>query len=807
MTPTTANPTSTPPSLRFYLLGEFRATAAGEDLDHPPYRALGLLAVLLLQPRVRSRTRLVGQLLPEMPERKGRIRLSHALWELRQWLPALRLEATSDTLRLPPDSVWLDVSTFREATASDDPERWFHALTLYRGDLMEGLYDDWLLEEREALYLRYVHLTHQACDALWQRGRYGELVPLAERLVQREPFDERAVRMLMRGYQAMGRRGAALETYERCVSLVQNEMGMDLEPATQALAQALRSPSSASPAGKPLPIGEESTETALEQVRQALQRGEHVAATRGLEHLRARADCPEGEIRLLAADVALLAEDYDQAESILEGAGGEPSGVRERLRWARLAQGRRQDTTARELARGVLMEAQRERDGETELEAMLVLVRAEQRMGNGAQAARIAERALALARQGGFHHGVARVLTQQGGYQVYQGSYERARECFQQARAVALEHGLRYDLAAALRGLRCVLAYTNTMGEALAVAQEELTIWRDLGLERWEAATLEGVALIQSYLGRSADSLRTMAQAREITRCLGDPLRTAINGYNMACNLLYHDDALTARAGAVAREALDMFRALDEPHWESTTLIILGYALWVDGEPAAALDHLCQAQTISEQMGELVFIPELLAYQGLAQLDRGQLVEGLELTRQAMLAMAQGDVTEEVVPEIYYAHAMALAANGRDEDAHATFSRAYEELLTGAAQLEDQEGREAFFHRNPTMRRLMQEIQARGIAPPPGVGVASVKLPARSDGAAVRVQWTVDAGAPDRALKRSAGGIALRRARLARLLDEADAQGACPSTADLARALGVSERTIQRDRAVLRRAE
>ncbi len=794
-----------PQSLRVYLLGEFKATLDGRDLPHPPYRTLSLLAALLLQPRLRYRTQLVGLLFPEMPERKGRQRLSHLLWELRRWLPALPLEATSQTLQLSPESVWLDVSAFREAAASDDPESWFHALALYRGGLMEGLYDDWLLDEREALYLRYVHLSHHACDALWQKGRYEELLPLAERLVQQEPFDERALRMLMRAYQAIGRRGAALEAYERCLSLVQHEIRVDLEPATQALAQALRSPSSTAPATPPAPVGEESTATTLERVRQALLRGERVTVTRGLEHLRDRADCPHDEIRLLEVDLALLVEDYDQAESILEGAGVEPSSGPERLRWARLAQGRRQDAAAREMARNVLMDAQRDKDRETELGAMLVLAGAEHRLGNGAQAARIAQRALDRARQSGFHYGVARALILQGGYQVYQGGYERARECFQQARAVALEHSLRYDLAGALRGLRCVLAYTNVMAEALSVAQEELSIWRDLGLYRWEAATLEGVALIQSYLGRSADSLRTSAQARAITRRLGDPLRTAINGYNMACNLVYHDDELTGRAASIARDALDTFRVLDEPKWESTTLTILGYALWIDGEPASALDHFRQAQTISERMGDLVFIPELLAYRGLAQLALAQPGEALQLTRQAMLAMAQGDVTEEVIPEIYYAHAVALAANDRDEDAHATFSRAYEHLLAGAAQLEDREARAAYFHRNPTTRRLMQELQTRGIAPASDVGVEWVELPDTAGDGSMRIQWTVDAGPADTALKQTAGAIGLRRAQLARLLEEARAQGAAPTNADLARALGVSTRTIQRDRAALRR--
>jgi hypothetical protein len=67
-------------------------------------------------------------------------------------------------------------------------------------------------------------------------------------------------------------------------------------------------------------------------------------------------------------------------------------------------------------------------------------------------------------------------------------------------------------------------------------------------------------------------------------------------------------------------------------------------------------------------------------------------------------------------------------------------------------------------------------------------------------GYAVQVQWTVNAGPADAALKQHKGAITLRRQRLARLIREAEAQGVEPGNKDLAAALGVSVRTIQRDR-------
>ena len=67
------------------------------------------------------------------------------------------------------------------------------------------------------------------------------------------------------------------------------------------------------------------------------------------------------------------------------------------------------------------------------------------------------------------------------------------------------------------------------------------------------------------------------------------------------------------------------------------------------------------------------------------------------------------------------------------------------------------------------------------------------------------VLWTI-ASAEDEAVRAEAGKVAERQARLRRLCDEALAQGAEPTVGDLASALGVNGRTIDRDIAALRAA-
>jgi hypothetical protein len=73
-----------------------------------------------------------------------------------------------------------------------------------------------------------------------------------------------------------------------------------------------------------------------------------------------------------------------------------------------------------------------------------------------------------------------------------------------------------------------------------------------------------------------------------------------------------------------------------------------------------------------------------------------------------------------------------------------------------------------------------------------------------ADANRLAVRWTVDAGEADTALLRHAGKVALRRHRIKRLIAEACTQCAAPTDGDLARALGVTERTIESDMAAIR---
>jgi tetratricopeptide (TPR) repeat protein len=222
---------------------------------------------------------------------------------------------------------------------------------------------------------------------------------------------------------------------------------------------------------------------------------------------------------------------------------------------------------------------------------------------------------------------------------------------------------------------------------------------------------------------------------------------------------------------------------------------MLGYIHWLRNEPEAAIQACEQAIPVYRQLEEADFIPELYGYIGLAYLQKGDPQKALGYTTTAMDEMMRSELYD-IASEIYYAHASALDALGQTEDANEFFRRGYENLLTYAAEIEDADARQAFFRRDPTVRRLMEQVYTRGLAPTPRV--ETHLIPAHG-WTPVRVALTLDAGAPDVALKNASGSVALRRARLQRILQEGRTQGAEPSLQQVAGMMKVSLRTIQRD--------
>ncbi len=168
------------------LLGGFGVQQGERVLDPPASRAAAqLLALLALAPgRDHTRESLAERIWPDAPPATGRNRLRQALFALREQFEAggapPLFEIERNRLRARPEGLDSDVRQFEQAAQAGDTRA---ALALYRGELMPGHHEDWVLSERRrlaALYERLLAPAPAAGDA--RRSRAPQVLGLPHRL-------------------------------------------------------------------------------------------------------------------------------------------------------------------------------------------------------------------------------------------------------------------------------------------------------------------------------------------------------------------------------------------------------------------------------------------------------------------------------------------------------------------------------------------------------------------------------------------------------------------------------------------------
>ena len=229
------------------LLGEQLVANSEQPGGRPPSsRSVELLAYLVLHAGVtQARQHLAGTFWPDSTESQARTNLRRELHDLRMMLgasPSLVVEPTTLTWHDTP-SCRVDVRVFeaeRQAALAarptdDDDEFLRHAeaaIAEYRGELMPGVYDDWVLDQRDRLRRECVDLCDRAAGAWRRSGDHGRAIEIARRRIQLEPLEEVGYRILMVTQAESGDRAAAISTYHGCAAMLEQELGVSPDPET-----------------------------------------------------------------------------------------------------------------------------------------------------------------------------------------------------------------------------------------------------------------------------------------------------------------------------------------------------------------------------------------------------------------------------------------------------------------------------------------------------------------------------------------------------------------------------------------------
>ncbi len=229
-------------TLDIRLLGGFELVREGRALDQLSLRAARSLFAYLVLNRERAHTRdlLAGMFWPEFDDSRARRRLSQALWQIRTALGEDAADGYliggADTVRFNPEAEFtLDVDDFEAAVAADDIPT---AVGLYRGDLLAGMYDDWLLPDQDRLRSRFLQVLDRLSESDIARGDLESALIHARRLASEDEFSEEAHRRVMRVAVLLGRHNEAIRQFEECRRILAEELGAEPSPETVGLYEA-----------------------------------------------------------------------------------------------------------------------------------------------------------------------------------------------------------------------------------------------------------------------------------------------------------------------------------------------------------------------------------------------------------------------------------------------------------------------------------------------------------------------------------------------------------------------------------------
>jgi LuxR family transcriptional regulator, maltose regulon positive regulatory protein len=178
-----------------------------------------------------SRDYLMGHLWPEASYKKARWSLNTSIYTLRRLVESTLPQGTCKNLILqeqghyfldPSIQLWVDKDVYedyyvlgrcfeKKGRREEAAAEYEKAIKLYRGDyLIEDLYEDWTMIERERLSHIYTSILSSLADYYTHVQLYHESIQICYRLLQSDRYNENAYALLEESYEGLGLHERAL---------------------------------------------------------------------------------------------------------------------------------------------------------------------------------------------------------------------------------------------------------------------------------------------------------------------------------------------------------------------------------------------------------------------------------------------------------------------------------------------------------------------------------------------------------------------------------------------------------------------
>ncbi len=113
------------------------------------------------------------------------------------------------------------------------------ARTLYRGDFMEGVYDDWAEERRQFFQEQYLRVIGALAKLALAEKRYAETLRLTEQILAIDPYREDVHRSALKAIAGQGKPAALKKHYDSMADLLKKDLGIEPSAETRKVYSSL----------------------------------------------------------------------------------------------------------------------------------------------------------------------------------------------------------------------------------------------------------------------------------------------------------------------------------------------------------------------------------------------------------------------------------------------------------------------------------------------------------------------------------------------------------------------------------------
>ena len=432
------------------------------------------------------------------------------------------------------------------------------------------------------------------------------------------------------------------------------------------------------------------------------------------------------------------------------------------------------------------------------LYAQYMLAATCRRLGNYERAVAISSQLLAAAHESGNveHEIQARQLlaTLDKDRGRIQSSVEHSRAALQLAESVGSQRLSRNI------GLVLAIGYAQVPEWSNAIEQYEklLTQYREAGNLRRVCVLATNYSYCLIKIGAFERATRLIAETLALTDSQNLPRwKLMLHFGEIEIQLTRATPQSRRNAARLLKRVEKLARQIGSPSDLVVMHLQRARLLLQSAKSKTALHQLDEAALLLTRVDSREDRTEIALYRSHALLQVGDSAEAIIAAQRAVDELPIR--TGRQAPAVLLQLTIALENAGRHEEAHRYADEAHAVLSSHALTIRDERLREQFYRRIPVHRQIIErhERRLRQLAP----GQIRMMLEALSGDEPIEVVWTVDS--PDDAAMK--GKVARRRKQLRRLLTEAQSFGGKPTAQQLADALHVGLRTIERDLAAVRR--